>query len=266
MGSAVFHQFEYLGHGGLTEFLRSAQMQHARHVHAPAQDLIANRHLPRERFSREGCGIERRAPFGHDPVDRHFLAGQDYYYRTRLHIVGVHAAQAAVSVLDIGIIGADVHEGGNAAAALAHRIALEEFTYLIEEHYGYRLQIIAAALVKRQGKGAQGGDYHKEVLVEDPLVAYAQEGFAEDVVAYQDVDRQIIQEPVRHATKGQDAGIRQQSERHSKHGGACYAGQHYSLLPVHSMQKSGSTFLALFITSAMTASVSAPSSNSTFIF
>ena len=93
------------------------------------------------------------------------------------------------------IVRANVHQGGDAATALAHGVALEQLADLIEQHHGHGLHEVAAFLVKRQADGAHGGHGHQEVLVEHLAPEDALAGLAENVIADDQVRRQIQQRP-----------------------------------------------------------------------
>ena len=152
---------------------------------------------------------------------------------SRLYIIGVDTLQRAVFLLDVCIVGTDVHQRGNVAATLAHGIALEQFAHLIEQHHGNGLQIVAALLVKGQGKSTQRGHGHEEVLVEHPAVADAQQGFAQNVVADDEIHHYIIEQSVGHSAQRQYADVRQQCQYGGKHGCHHDAQEHRPLFLVH---------------------------------
>ena len=229
----VLHEFQDLGNCRFAELLRRSHTQHAGHVDAPAQHLVAGFHLPGEGLAGEGSRIQGRLPFRHHTVDRHFFAGLHDYYRARLDIVGIHPLERAVFFLDIGIVGTDVHKGGYVPAAPAHRIALEEFPYLIEEHHRDGLQIISALLIQGEGESAQGGHHHQEVLVEDTLASHAQERLPQDIVTYDQIDSQIIQQAFADSSERQHGNIREQGQHGRGHGGHDYADEHLLLFVVH---------------------------------
>ena len=136
--AGIFHQLQDLGHGGFAEGLGGADLQHAGHVDAAADDLIAIGHVPGQTLASQGGGIQRGGALQHHAVQRHLFAGLDHDNGPHRHLVGIHLGQLAV-LLDVGIVGPDVHQSGDVAAALAHSIALEQLADLIEQHHGHGL-------------------------------------------------------------------------------------------------------------------------------
>ena len=199
-------------------------MEHAAHVDAAGKDLVAGFDFARRALAGEGGGIERRASAGDDAVDGHFLAGLDDDDRAGGDLVGIDALEAAVS-FDVGVIGADIHEGADAAAAFADGVALEQFAGLVEEHDGDGLGVVAV-LVNGQRHGADRGHGHEEILVEDLAVFDALERFAENVVADGQIRHEIKQE-ARRAGSAREV----QGGRHRRRGDD--AQQRVNLFPVH---------------------------------
>ena len=103
----------------------------------------------------------------------------------------------AIFVLNIGVVGADVHELADAAAALADGDVLKKLAYLVEHHDGDALAEVA------QRYRAYRGDGHKEVLVEGLAVLYALHGLHQRLIAdYQIGDKvQRELEPPVHGRK-----------------------------------------------------------------
>ena len=96
----------------------------------------------------------------------HALARLDNNDAADGDIVRVDLDELAVA-LDVGVVGGDVHHAGDRLAALAHRIALEQFSYLVEQHDGAALGKLRLGLGEADGgKSADGGDGHEERLVE----------------------------------------------------------------------------------------------------
>ena len=194
VGAGIFHQLQDFGHGGLAEGPGGADLQHASHVDAAADDLVAAGDVPGQALAGEGGGVQGGGPLQHHAVQRDLLAGLDHDDGPHGHIVRVHLGQLSV-LLDVGIVGADVHQCGDVPAALAHGVALEQLTDLIEQHHGHGLHEVAAFLVKRQADGAHGGHSHQEVLVEHLAPEDALAGLAEDIIADDQIRRQIQQRP-----------------------------------------------------------------------
>ena len=77
------------------------------------------------------------------------------------------------SLLDVRVVGTDIHERGDAAAGLADRVALEQLADLIKEHNGDGLGIVAAPFIERQRDGTDGRNRHEKIFVEHLPVADA---------------------------------------------------------------------------------------------
>ena len=130
------------------------------------------------------------------------------------------AHELPVFVLDVGVVGADVHELSYAAAALTHGDMLKQLTELIEYHNGDALFIIA------QRDRAHRCYRHEKVFVERLAVFYALERLDERFIA----DGQIGDEVQR---KLQPALHRQQLQRRDHHRRGDNAPQRILLLLVH---------------------------------
>ena len=129
----------------------------------------------------------------------------------RHRVVG--AAQfrdVALGVLQVGALGADVHQGGDAAAALAHGVGLEQLADLVEQHNGHALAVLAA------GDRADRGDAHE---------GFAQDIMADDEVGHQPQDK--LDEP-RQGNK-----VEEQRQGHREDGSNDDALQRLFLLFVH---------------------------------
>ena len=95
----------------------------------------------------------------------------------------------------------DVHHGRDGAARTTHRIVFEESSHLVEEHHRRALGHVRLGLGKEhQGKGADGGDGHEQVLVEGLPVDDAVPGLGQHVVSGQQIRdekcRELNPEPV----------------------------------------------------------------------
>ena len=224
-GAGVLHQLQDLGHGGLAEGLGGADLQQAGHVDAAADDLVALAGVPGQALAGKGAGVQGGGALGDDAVDGHLLAGLHHDDRADSHLIGIDLHQSAV-LLDIGVVRADVHQGADVFAALAHGVALEQLADLVEQHDGDSLVVVAALFVDGQRKSADGGHGHQEVLVEYPAVEDALPSLLHDVVADDDVCRQIQRQP-------QPAGDGDKVQGHQHHRRDEDAEQHLFLLLCH---------------------------------
>ena len=162
----VLHELEDAGHRGLAVGLARADAQDARHVDAAGYDLGARLHVARDGLAGEGGGVELGDAVCDHAVYRHALAGLDHdrLSHGNLGRVGLH--EPAV-LLDVGVLGGDVHHGCDRLAALAHGVALEELSHLIEKHDRGALRHMGLRLGEEDHrKGAEGRDRHEERLVE----------------------------------------------------------------------------------------------------
>ena len=238
-GGRILHQVQDLGNGGFTELFFGADLEHARQIDAAGDNLLANGHISGDTLSGKGRGIQRGGAFLHNAVDGHLFTGLHHDQRTNLHFVGIHLLQNAIP-LHIGIIRADVHKLTDVAATLAHRIALEPLTDLVEQHHGNGLQVIpfhgGPVLINGQGQGPQGGNRHQKAFIEDLTVPDALPGLFQNVSADYIVDRQIERQ-AHPSAKGAErvpenhSGDQLQNEQH---GGGCQnADQHLFLFFGH---------------------------------
>ena len=103
-------------------------------------------------------------------VQRHPLTGLDDDHIAHRHILRVHLPDLTALGLQIGGVRANVHQGGNGLAGLAHGVILEQLAHLIEEHHKYGLAVFPGA------EGTYGGQGHEEVLVEDLAICDVADG------------------------------------------------------------------------------------------
>ena len=188
--AGVFHQLQNLGHRRLAEGLRCPDLQNARHVDAAADDLVAGHHVARQALTRQRRGVERGRAVDDLAVDGDLFTGLHDDDRADSHVVGVDLLEFAVT-LDVGVVGANVHQRRDVAAGLADGVALEQLADLVEEHDRHGLVIVAALFIDGERDGADRGDCHQEVLVEHLMVADALPCLAQDVVADGDIGGKI---------------------------------------------------------------------------
>ena len=175
--AGVFHEVQNFGDGGFAKFLGGLNLQQAGDVDTAADDLVPGLDVPGQALAGEGGSVQGRSALQNDAVNGDALAGLDHDGGADLDLIRVYLLQLAVLALDIGVVRADVHQAGNALAALAHGHALEQLADLIEDDNGAALNVIA------QGKGTHGGNRHQEALVKGLAVLDALDGLAEHVPA-----------------------------------------------------------------------------------
>ena len=87
-------------------------------------------------------------------------------------------------MLDVGVVGCDVHHGADRLAALAHGVCLEQLTDLVEQHDGGAFGHVRVGIgEKHHGKRADSRDGHEEALVEGLAAADVVACLLEHVVA-----------------------------------------------------------------------------------
>ena len=205
--AGIFHEVEDLGDRGLAKFLAGAHLEQAGHVHTAADDLVAGLHIAGQALAGQGCGVQGRSALHDHAVDGHTFAGLDHDHGADFDIIGVHLFQLAVCVLDVGVVGADVHQAGDALAAFADGHALEQLTDLVKEDDGAALDIVA------QRERAHGGNGHQEALVERLAVLDALERLAQDIPAHHEVRDEVEHQLHRGGECGQELQDHDQDDR-----------------------------------------------------
>ena len=185
----VFHQVQNLGHGGLLAGPGDPHPQEARLVYAAADHIVPGFHVPGHGLAGEGGGVQGGDTLQHRAVQGHPLAGLHHDDGPHLHVLRVCLLQGTVLPLQVGGVGADIHQGGDGLAGAAHGIVLKQLTHLVEEHDEDGLGALAG------GEGAHGGQGHEEVLVEDLAVSDVAGGLPQDVPANDPIGDQIEQKP-----------------------------------------------------------------------
>ena len=188
--SRLFHQFEDSRCRGVLKRARGAQADDAREVDTAAQHLVVWSHLAWQGFAREGRQVECRLALHDTAVQRHALARQHHNRFSHGNVFGIRFHQLAL-LHNVRTVGANLHQGGNAPSASLHGQALEELADLVEEHHSHTLHKVAVPVIDGQHEGSDGGDGHQEILVEHSSVHHAQSCLAQNVVADNQVGRQV---------------------------------------------------------------------------
>ena len=124
----------------------------------------------------------------------------DYY-------VTIDMLQFAVLVLNVGVIGADIHQAGNALAALAHGHALEQLADLVEDDNGTALHVVT------QCKCTHSGNGHQEALVKGLTVLDAKQCLAQHVPADHQIRDAVQYQLHRRGELGQKLEDEHQNQR-----------------------------------------------------
>ena len=168
-------------------------MQHTGHIDAAAENFFSLEHVARYAFSCQGTRIQAGRTRDDDAVNRHFFTGLHDDNRTDFDFVRVYLFQFAIG-FDIGIIGPNIHQFADVAAAFADGIALEQFTNLVKEHNGNRFRIIAV-FIDSQCQGPHRRHGHEKIFVKHLTVANPLHGFAQYIIADNAVGNDIGCQP-----------------------------------------------------------------------
>ena len=158
--AGVLHQVQNSGDGGLLKGPGDLDLQQAGQVDAAGDHVVAGLDLPGEGLAGESGGIQGGAALQHHAVQGDALSGLDNDGVSHCHLLRVHLLQTILR-LDVGVVGADVHEGGDGSPGPIHRVALEQLAHLIEQHDEDGLRVLS------DGQGADGGQGHQEVFIKD---------------------------------------------------------------------------------------------------
>ena len=205
--AGIFHQVQNFRDGGFAELLGGLHLQQAGHVHTAADDLVAGLHVAGQTLTGQGGGVQGGSAFHDHAVDGHPLTGLHHDDRADLHIVRVHLLQLAVLALNVGVVRADIHQAGNALAALAHGHALEQLADLVEDDNGAAFHVVA------QREGTHGGNGHQEALIEGLAVLDAQQCLAQHGPAHHQIRNAVQRQLHRRGELGQQLEDEHQHHR-----------------------------------------------------
>ena len=227
VGAGILDQLEDFGDGGFAEGLRRLNPQHAGHVDAAADDLVACLCVAGQALAGQ-CARVQAGRAGEDhAVQRHFFARLHDDHAADLHLVRIDLFKLAVA-LNVRVIRADIHQRADVAAALADGVALKQLADLIKQHDGDGFHIVAAARDDRQRERADGGHGHQKVFVEHLTVQNAPPRLFQNVIADDQIGDQIQR-------KLQNAGHGDQLQRDQHGRSGQDAREHLFLLPVHDL-------------------------------
>ena len=159
-------------------------------------------------------------------VYRDFFARLNNDDASYSYFIGGNLFKLAV-LLDICIVGADIHKLGDVFAALSNGDALEKLARLVEDHYGERFGIVAALRVDSKCECTDSCDCHKKIFIERSAVFYSEKGFAQDIISDKDICCKVQQESD-NALNGEKMIYDQQCSADD------YSGEHYLLFLFHS--------------------------------
>ena len=191
MLAGVLHQADNLRNGTLAEGLRGAYPDDTRDIDAAGNNFVTDGNIAGQALARQGNGVQGAGAFDDQAIERHFLTRADDDGLAYPHRVGTDGLQLSIA-LHIGHVGADVHQMGNALAALPFGIALEEFADLEEQHHEDGLgELGLCPREEADAEGADGGYRHQEVLIEGIAVGDSLSSLFQRVVAYYQIRYEI---------------------------------------------------------------------------
>ena len=181
-------------------------MQQTAEVYTAGEHLIPGLHLPGQALAGKGTGVHGGFALRHHAVNGDALPGLHHDDGAHGYILRVHLLQGAAG-LNVGVVRADVHQVGDAAAALTHGVALEQLADLIEHHNGAALPPIT------QGHSAHSGHSHKEILIEHLAPEDTLHSLEQDIVAHDE-----IRDEIQHALQpSREGGYPYSDHQHRRH-------------------------------------------------
>ena len=194
----VFHQVENFRHGRVVKLFFHFHFDLRSHVDAAADDFAAFAYVSRQRLTGQRFCVERRLPFHHNAVHRHFFTRVDDYCLTHGDFVGINAFGSAAAQ-HVGVIGAYIHEFRNRLSGFTRGVCLEKLAHLIKQQHGARFvkalyRLPRHAPVYGKGKRPDGGNAHKEVFVKHLSVADVGNRAPQHVVTDDQINHQIKRE------------------------------------------------------------------------
>ena len=186
--AGVLHQVQNFRHGGLPKGSIYLHMEHPGEVDTAADHLVPRLHVPGQGLAGEGGGVQGGGALQHRAVQGDPLPGFYHDHIAHRDLLRVHLDQFSI-LLDVGVVRADVHEGGDRLAAAVHRHTLKQLTHLVEQHDGHRLGVLPAA------EGPHCGHRHEEVLVKHLAVFDVSDGPPQHIPADDPIGDQIQHRP-----------------------------------------------------------------------
>ena len=164
----------------------------------------------RGRLSPVSAAVSRAGD--HHAVDGYLFPGLHGDHRPHRHFIRVHLLQLAV-LFNVGIVRPDVHQVADVPPAFVHRIILEQFSHLIEQHDGHGFRKIGV-FVDAQAESPQAGHRHQEVLVQHLTPFDVLQRLAQDIVGNDHIRRQVrhqVQHPGGKVHTGSTPAVRQKA-------------------------------------------------------
>ena len=170
----VFHHFKNLAGGGLAEGLLYPNLQRAAEIDTARHDRLSGADVPGHGFTGEGRRVQLGRSHQHGAVQGDFFAGAHQDRLAHLYLGGLHFPALAV-LQQIGVVGADVQQGGNGFAGGGHGLGLQVLAQAVQQKHHDALGYLADA------HRADARDGHQEALAENIAAADVVDGFDHDL-------------------------------------------------------------------------------------
>ena len=121
------------------------------------------------RFARQSTHIEHGIAIANDAIERDALAWFDDDFFANGDAIGRDFDHIAIAN-DASHIGADIHQSLDIASRFVDGTVLKQLAYLIKQHYGYGLGILA------NDNRTNRRQSHEKVFVEDATAQYIAHG------------------------------------------------------------------------------------------
>ncbi len=204
--AGILHQLQDLGNRGIIKFLCDLYPEQPAPVDTAADDIVTHAGLPWDRLPGKGRGIHHGIPKYHPAVQRNPLPGFYHDDIAHLHVIRVHLLKLSV-LLYVGVFRTDVHKLRDGLPGAVHRITLEQFAHLIEQHDCHCLRIFPYS------ECAKGGYCHEKILIKNLAVLNVSECFVYNIPTNQHIGNQIYCQP---APDTWSCGQRTHMVRHSQ--------------------------------------------------
>ena len=163
--AGILHQINDFGDGTLSKILGGAHTDDAVEIDATRNHFVALIEVSWGTLACESYGVKAGFTLYDYAVQRDFFAWFDNDGFAYGHLFWRNSPHFSVA-FHVGDIGTDIHQLGDAGAALSFSISFKEFPNLEEKHYEDGFRILMLPTEKPDAEGSNGGDGHEKILVE----------------------------------------------------------------------------------------------------
>ena len=182
--TGIFYKFQNLCNSRILIFFGNTYFQCAVTVQASADHIITGSCLSGNRFSGQcGC-INKRFAFYNSSIKRNLFSRTNHNDISDSNIFRIDLTDLSV-LFQICIRRCDAHHFGNGLSGFSDRIALEQFTNLIEQHdrKGFRIFL--------NGECCKSSNHHQKVFIKDLTISNIFSCFYYNVIADEQVRYQV---------------------------------------------------------------------------